>query len=468
KWATQWNLAKVRAPEAWATYTGDPAAVVAVIDTGVDVAHADLDGNLAWGLDPYAGDGNPDDSAGHGTHCCGIAAAETDNGVGVAGAAWAGRYASYRCGNSTFATAPLVTAINDAVAQGALVISMSWGSSYADPAIKAALQSAADAGCVLVAAAGNDGLSTKFYPAAHDFVIAVGASTSADARASFSNYGAWVDIAAPGQSIESTYKGGGYTSMSGTSMACPLVAGAADLLYARLGGIRSTANAALVRSALENSGADVGTWVAHGRLDMAAALAILATPLAPHITSLSPADMEAFHGEQLTLAGSGFSSATGVTIDGVAAPAWSAVDDHTLHVTSPDAVILGPGSLTVHGPGGTSATTAFTWVATSPPRLEIAASVAAGAPLTWAFGGGLNHAWLLLVALDDTTFPWKGWQLLQHFVPVTSGGLDARGLAALQVTAPAAAGGITFLSQVVTFHAGLSGVSNVAATTITP
>jgi thermitase len=468
KWPSQWNMLKVRAPEAWAAYTGDPSAVVAVIDTGVDVTHPDLVNHFAWGLDTFAGDAIPDDTAGHGSHCCGVAAAETNNGVGVAGAAWNGRYASYRCGNSTFATAPLVAAIHDAVAKGALVLSMSWGSSYNDPAIRNALQDAADAGCVLVAAAGNDGVSTKFYPAAHDFVIAVAASTSSDARASFSNYGAWVDLAAPGQAIFSTYKGGGYTTMNGTSMACPLVAGAADLLYARLGGVRSPANAALVRAALEGSAVDVGPWVAHGRLDMAAALAALTAPLAPHIDTLSPTGVEAFHGATITVTGSGLSTATGVAIDGAPAAAFAVVDDHTLHVTTPDAGVLGPATLTVNGPGGTSASANFMWIETAPPRLDVPAVVQGGAPLAWTFGGGSQHVWSLLIAPDDTVFPWKGWQLLQHFVLVTSGGLDSRGLGSLQVSVPASAAGIAFRSQIVTFHGGLSGVSNVTITAITP
>ncbi len=468
KWSSQWNLSKVRAPEAWAIYTGDPAAVVAVIDSGVDTTHPDLDGHYAWGLDTYAGDNDPTDSYGHGTHCCGIAAAETDNGVGVAGAAWAGRFASYRCGNSSFPTSALVAAIDDAVARGALVLSMSWGSNYNDPAIRTSLQAARDAGCVLVAAAGNDGVATKFYPAAHDFVIAVAASTSSDSRASFSNYGSWVDVAAPGQTIYSTYKDGGYTTMNGTSMACPLVAGAADLLYARLGGTRNPSSALLVRAALESSAVDVGTWVAHGRIDMAAALNALVPPLAPEISALAPAGVEAFHGATLAITGSGMSAVSAVSAGGVPALAFSAADEQNLLVTLPDAPALGPGTLTLTGPGGTSDSAAITWIETAPPRLDIPTDIPGAASAHWSFGGGSQQSWALLIALDDSTLPWNGWDILQHFVMLSSGSLDGRGLGSLPIWVPASAVGVVFHSQVVTFHGGFTGASGVSTTTITP
>lgn len=282
KWAQQWALPLVRADVAWNAYGGHPSGVVAVIDSGVDASHADLAGHLAWGLDTFAGDSDPSDTEGHGTHCAGIAAALTGNGLGVAGAAPACRFAAYRCGTSSFPSSALVAAIHDAVAHGALVLSLSWGSGYNDPAIRNALQAAAAQGCVLVAAAGNDNSTAEFFPAAHPFVLAVGASTSTDARAAFSNWGPWVDLAAPGQSIVSTWKGGVYKSLSGTSMACPLVAGAATLLYARLGP-RSPAHAAAVRAALEDSGVAIGAWVTHGRLDMAAAMDLLFPPDPPEL-----------------------------------------------------------------------------------------------------------------------------------------------------------------------------------------
>jgi thermitase len=282
-WTHQWGHFKVRADVAWDTFAGAPTSVVAVIDSGIDADHVDLGAQLAWGLDTFAGDPDPDDTSGHGTHCSGVAAALTGNGVGMAGAAPACRLAAYRCGNSTFPSSALVAAINDAVARGAQVLSLSWGSSYDDPAIRHALQQAVDAGCLVVAAAGNDNSTTPFFPAALPFVLAVGATDITDGRASFSNFGLWVDLAAPGQGIQSTWIGGQYKYLSGTSMACPLVAGAGALLYARLGS-RTPEHAGAVRAALEASGVPVGDWVTHGRLDMAAALDALLAAASPALS----------------------------------------------------------------------------------------------------------------------------------------------------------------------------------------
>ncbi|MGQ0554214.1 MAG: S8 family serine peptidase [Planctomycetota bacterium] len=275
KWSQQWGLPKVNAPAAWDLAAGHPGTVIAVLDSGVDMTHPDLDDHYAWGLDTFAGDSVPEDLDGHGTHCAGIAAAETNNGIGVAGLGFACRFAAYRCGNDTFPSSALVAAIHDARLQGARVLSMSWGSTYNDPAIRTALQAARDAGCVLVAAAGNDNTTSLFYPAAHAFVIAVGASTSSDARASFSNYGSWVDVAAPGLSIYSTWKGKTYSYSSGTSMACPMVAGLAGLLYAHLGGPRSVTSATAIREAIESSAVPVGSWIVHGRINALAAVQAL-------------------------------------------------------------------------------------------------------------------------------------------------------------------------------------------------
>lgn len=462
KWSLQWGLPKVRADVAWEVFTGDPAVVVALIDSGADSDHPDLAAHYAWGLDTWAGDDDPEDASGHGSHCAGIAAGVTGNGLGIAGVAPDARFAAYRCGDTTFPTSALVAAIHDAVERGAHVLSMSWGSAWADPAIKAALLTARDAGCLLVAAAGNDGVSTPFYPAAHDFVVAVGASTATDSRASFSNWGAWVDLTAPGQAIYSTHKAGGYKYLSGTSMACPLVAGAGALLYARLGQ-RTPAHAALVRAALEQSAVDVGDWVAHGRLDLAAALERIDGSQPPQIDASDPAQLPALGGNVL-LSGSGLGSATSVTLDGQALD-FAPGAGGTLACNAPATGPLGPCTLVVTTPGGSDSVVLHR-VATSPPGLSVPASTPAGASCSWTLGGlPGEHAWLLL-ALQPDTFQHAGHVLLLPLAALPAGPLDAAGLGVLQVDLPLSAAGLSFRSQLATVAGGLSGASAIATTVI--
>jgi thermitase len=462
KYPLQWHLPKVRADLAWDGFEGDPDTVVAVIDSGVDVDHPDLAAQLAWGSDPYAGDADPDDADGHGTHCAGLAAALAGIGFGVAGAAPACRFAAYRCGNGSFPSSALVAAIDDAVARGARVLSMSWGSGYADPAIKAALQAARDAGCLLVAAAGNDGSSASFYPAAHAFVLAVGATTSSDAQASFSNWGAWVDLAAPGQAIYSTAKGGGFKYMSGTSMACPLVAGAGALLYARLPA-RSESNAALVRAALEQAAVPLGAWVTHGRLDLAAALELLDAQIPPALSALEPAQLPALGGT-LVLHGGGLLAATEVTLDGDPLD-FAPGGGGSLVCAVPPSGPLGLQTVSVDTPSGV-ASLQLERLVTVPPGLLVPNSTPAGAEITWNLGGPANDHAFLLLALAPDTFAWGGATLLVPVTVLDLGPLDAAGLGSLQAWLPAAAAGTTFRSQLATWDAGLSGVSPITTTVI--
>ncbi|MCX6030332.1 MAG: S8 family serine peptidase [Chloroflexi bacterium] len=290
----QWHLhntgqyhladADIDAPEAWDIITGIETIVIAVIDTGVDRDHADLtshiwtnpgeipgnsvddDGNGyvddTWGWnwasdyptdpDDFRSD-NPRDDNGHGTHVAGIASAVTNNGVGVAGVCWNCKVMALKAfeSNGTATTDDIVQAINYAANKGADVINMSFGS-YAESLLLEDTLADAYGRSMLVAAAGNDGKTSKatkpFYPAAYSYVLGVGATDVgcaqrdpitlacllvAEYRADFSNYGVNADVGAPGVSIYSTFRGGGYASMSGTSMAAPIVSGVAALLLSQ-------------------------------------------------------------------------------------------------------------------------------------------------------------------------------------------------------------------------------------------
>jgi len=233
-WSKQWGPKNIKCPEGWPG-AGSTSTVIAIIDTGVDKNHDDLAARLTNnGYDFVNDDNDPDDDQGHGTHCAGIAAAITNNDEGIAGVAGEapvqimpikvlGHTGSGSAGD-------VASGIDWAVSNGADVISMSLGSSSSTTSIRDACEAASNAGVVVIAAAGNDGVTSRHYPAGYDdWVIAVAATDSNNERASFSNWGDWVDIAAPGVNIYSCYDGNTYKSASGTSMACPHVAGVAAL-----------------------------------------------------------------------------------------------------------------------------------------------------------------------------------------------------------------------------------------------
>jgi len=246
----------VNAPEAWDITTGNYDVVVAVPDTGIDYTHRDLDDNI-WvnetELNGTAGvddDGNgyidpvPKDDHGHGTHCAGIIAAEGDNGLDIAGVCWHARIMAIKFldsgGSGTVSDA--IGALYYAVENGADVISCSWGGYFYVKAEEEVVDYAHSQGVITVASAGNDAATYHRYPAYYDNAIAVAATNSNDEKAPFSNYGDWIDIAAPGVDILSLRAGGtskgttydDYTTiLSGTSMACPHVAAVAALVISR-------------------------------------------------------------------------------------------------------------------------------------------------------------------------------------------------------------------------------------------
>jgi len=268
-YSSQYHLPKISAPAAWDIAKGSSAITVAIIDTGIDIQHADLSAKIVPGYDFVNLDTNADDDQGHGTHCAGIAAAGTNNGLNGAGVDWNAKLMPVKvldAGGSGY-TSDIISGVNWASANGAKVLSMSLGGGGASTAFQDAINAAWNSGKIIVAAAGNSNTSTKSYPAAYNNVVAVASTTSTDARSSFSNYGTWVDIAAPGSSIYSTANGGGMTTMSGTSMACPVVAGSLSLLWSKNPG---ATNAAVVSRLMATADKITGTgtnWVA-GRVNL--------------------------------------------------------------------------------------------------------------------------------------------------------------------------------------------------------
>lgn len=231
----QWGPACIDAEQAWdyETLFVHPNLVVAVVDTGVDLDHPDLinqvDTSIDW--DFVNNDNEAMDDNGHGTHCAGIITAKINNVIGIAGLvdvtimAVKGLDASGSGWTSTLAQCIIYAANN-----GARVISNSWGGYGYSNTLALATYYAFSQGAVVVAAAGNDGFSTPHYPAAYPWVIGVAALEDCDSRVWWSNYGAQnVFISAPGVDIYSTLLDDTYAYKSGTSMACPHVAGVAAM-----------------------------------------------------------------------------------------------------------------------------------------------------------------------------------------------------------------------------------------------
>lgn len=229
----QYAWSRIDAFDGWGLTRGSASVVIAVIDSGVQGDHPDLQAKMVAGYDFVQDDTDPSDPVGHGTHVAGTAAAATNNGAGVAGTCPECRIMPLRVINGTGSgfVSDIAEGIVYAANHGAKVINLSLGGP-GSTALKSAVDTAWAKGVFLACAAGNANTSviTEAYPAAYDNCFAVAATTSADVRASYSNYGSWVEAAAPGDSILSTYRGGTYTLQSGTSMATPHVAGLAGLL----------------------------------------------------------------------------------------------------------------------------------------------------------------------------------------------------------------------------------------------
>ena len=231
----QYGPQKVQAPDAWDVTTSNGNIKIAIIDTGVQLNHPELAIKLWPGYNFVEGNLNPNDGNGHGTHVAGIAGALTENSLGIAGIAPSASIIPVRAldnsGNGTLSN--IANAITYSTNAGAKVINLSLGSSQGSITLENAINYAWNQGVVIVAAAGNEASNTLTYPAAYQNVIAVASTDMNDLKSDFSNYGTWVEVSAPGSTILSTYTGSYYAYLSGTSMACPHVAGLAALLAAQ-------------------------------------------------------------------------------------------------------------------------------------------------------------------------------------------------------------------------------------------
>lgn len=263
----QWGLYKIDAASpgvsAWNLTHGSPSVKVAVIDTGIDTAHPDLAGKV---VDSNNCTDSPtsDDLFGHGTHVAGIIAADTNNGQGVAGVGYNTSLINAKSLDDTGSGyySWIVNCLVWATDDGAKVINMSLGGSADSQALRDAIDYAYQHGVVLVAAAGNSGSSSPSYPAYYGKVLSVAATDINDNKPSWSNFGSWVNVAAPGVNILSTlpthpnaFNILNYGYLSGTSMASPHAAGLAALIFS----LGSFTNSQVMTSIENNADKIIGT-----------------------------------------------------------------------------------------------------------------------------------------------------------------------------------------------------------------
>ena len=276
------NDADIDAPDAWEVTQGSATVYIAILDTGINLTHPDLIDKLApLRMRDFSGSGL-EDQYGHATHVAGIAGASTNNGVGVAGAGFNSNLMIGKvCSNTGSCPYSWVAdGIVWAADNGASVISMSLGGSLKSRTLEQAVNYAWNHNAVLVAAAGNSNNPSKTYPGAYNNVIAVAATDANDHKASFSSYGDWVDVAAAGVEVFSTFpnhpfelenpltnRDQNYGYGSGTSMSTPVVAGTAGLVWSTplAGGSNAKVRAQVEKTADQISG--TGTYWVWGRVN---------------------------------------------------------------------------------------------------------------------------------------------------------------------------------------------------------
>ncbi|SFL32551.1 Subtilase family protein [Paenibacillus sp. 1_12] len=271
----QWNLPSVDTELGWAISKGSKDVRVAIVDTGVDLDHPDLKDQLISGYNVVNSEMQPMDDVGHGTHVAGVIGAIVNNRLGVAGMSWYNPIMPVKVldqsgAGSTYAVAQGIIWATD---HGAKVINMSLGN-YADANfLHDAIRYAFDHDVVLIAASGNDNSEQPGFPAAYPEVFAVAATDANRNKASFSNYGDYIDVAAPGVNIASTYPHNQYAALSGTSMASPHVTALAALIRSVNPSLKNKEVMQIMRDTATDAGpAGKDKYFGYGIIDVVAAL----------------------------------------------------------------------------------------------------------------------------------------------------------------------------------------------------
>jgi thermitase len=293
----QWFLSKIEAPAAWDTTTGSSKVIVAVLDSGVSASHPDITGKVLAGYNFVSNNTDTSDDNGHGTAVAGLTSASTNNGAGMAAVSWASPVLPVKVlgadGSGTYSG--IANGITWAADKGARIINLSLGGTSSSKTLQDAVNYAWNRNVILVAAAGNNGNNTAIYPAACHNVIAVSATNSSDGRPSWSNYGSYVDVSAPGVNVLSLYGTNSYAYWNGTSFSSPVTSGVVALMTAAN---PTLSNAAIADALLKNSD-DIGAagydpYFGYGRVNARRAVAAVtasssADTTAPTVAITSPA-----------------------------------------------------------------------------------------------------------------------------------------------------------------------------------
>lgn len=286
QYASQWHLPQIQAPQAWDITQGSATGVIAIVDSGVDGTHPELAGKLVPGYNFFDNNTNTADVTGHGTEVAGAAGAATHNATGVAGVAGAAPIMPVRVTSATGSAtaARIASAIIWAADHGARVINLSFNGMAGNAAITSAAQYAHEHGALVVAAAGNCGCVDPTLD--NPYILSVSATDESDGLAYFSSTGPLVDLAAPGNNINTIGRFGAYTVDSGTSLASPVVAGVAALMFSANPALTPTlATQVLESTALDLGAAGYDEGFGHGRVDALAAVTAAALVQPPPDTA---------------------------------------------------------------------------------------------------------------------------------------------------------------------------------------
>ncbi|GCL65223.1 hypothetical protein AQPW35_43040 [Rubrivivax pictus] len=268
-----WHLAKINASTAWDTSLGG-GITVAVLDSGVDAAHPDLSSRLVPGWNFYDNNANTSDVYGHGTQVAGSVAAAANNGIGVASVAGQANIMPIRVTDTTGAgyTSMIASGLTYAADRGVRVANISFANMPSRAAVVSAAQYMKDKGGLVFVAAGNSGTDLGFTPTTA--LIPVSATDKNDLKASWSSFGTYVSLAAPGVGVYTTNRGGGYGTASGTSIASPVAAGVAALAMGARPDLKSSdIERILLTTAVDIGAAGKDTYFGNGRVDASRAVA---------------------------------------------------------------------------------------------------------------------------------------------------------------------------------------------------